>query len=90
MAALASASYTDLAFEWSMLCQDCVNCWTDTGKFDLSFEQSDIEWFEIMPLCNTWKYQFILQFQFPSYSEGICEFSKNEFLSCRKNFCIEF
>jgi hypothetical protein len=29
---LSNASHTDLAFEWSMLCQDCAECWTTTGK----------------------------------------------------------
>ena len=29
---LAHASNSDLAFEWSMLCQDCTDCWTGTGK----------------------------------------------------------
>ncbi|KAK5645572.1 hypothetical protein RI129_006872 [Pyrocoelia pectoralis] len=24
------ASFEDLQFEWSMLCQDCTDCWTDT------------------------------------------------------------
>ena len=42
LAALASASYTDLAFEWSMLCQDCVNCWTETGRNRLCFQDVKI------------------------------------------------
>lgn len=25
-------SHADLAFEWSMLCQDCTDCWTGSGK----------------------------------------------------------
>ena len=25
-------SHSELAFEWSMLCQDCTDCWTRTGK----------------------------------------------------------
>jgi hypothetical protein len=29
---LAHASHHDLAFEWSMLCQDCTECWTGTGR----------------------------------------------------------
>jgi hypothetical protein len=29
---LSQASHTDLAFEWSMLCQDCTECWTQTGQ----------------------------------------------------------
>ena len=29
---LSHASHEDLAFEWSMLCQDCTDCWTGTGK----------------------------------------------------------
>ena len=28
---LSHASHSDLAFEWSMLCQDCTECWTGTG-----------------------------------------------------------
>lgn len=34
MELLSQASYNDLAFEWSMLCQDCTECWTHTGKSD--------------------------------------------------------
>ena len=29
---LARLSNTDLAFEWSMLCQDCTDCWSQHGK----------------------------------------------------------
>ena len=29
---LASLSNHDLAFEWSMLCQDCTDCWSGNGK----------------------------------------------------------
>ena len=29
---LATASHAELAFEWSMLCQDCTECWTGTGR----------------------------------------------------------
>ena len=29
---LSLASHHDLAFEWSMLCQECTECWTGTGK----------------------------------------------------------
>ena len=29
---LSRASHHDLAFEWSMLCQECTECWTGTGK----------------------------------------------------------
>lgn len=29
---LAQASHSDLAFEWSMLCQECTDCWTGNGK----------------------------------------------------------
>jgi hypothetical protein len=39
MEMLSQASHTDLAFEWSMLCQDCTDCWTQTGEtlyYDLS------------------------------------------------------
>lgn len=34
MEMLSQASYSDLAFEWSMLCQDCPECWTTTGKIE--------------------------------------------------------
>jgi hypothetical protein len=26
------ATYRDLHFDWSMLCQDCTECWTTTGN----------------------------------------------------------
>ena len=26
------SSHHDLAFEWSMLCQECTQCWSGTGK----------------------------------------------------------
>ena len=26
------SSHHDLAFEWSMLCQECTECWSGTGK----------------------------------------------------------
>lgn len=29
---LAKLSNSDLAFEWSMLCQDCTDCWSQHGK----------------------------------------------------------
>ena len=29
---LSRASHHDLAFEWSMLCQECTECWSGTGK----------------------------------------------------------
>ena len=29
---LARLSNNDLAFEWSMLCQDCTDCWSQHGK----------------------------------------------------------
>ncbi len=29
---LASLNNSDLAFEWSMLCQDCTDCWSGNGK----------------------------------------------------------
>ena len=29
---LASLSNHDLAFEWSMLCRDCTDCWSGNGK----------------------------------------------------------
>ena len=29
---LAGASHSVLAVEWSMLCQDCTDCWTLTGR----------------------------------------------------------
>lgn len=29
---LSHASHSDLAFEWSMLCQECPECWTRTGR----------------------------------------------------------
>ena len=29
---LSEANHTDFAFEWSMLCQDCTECWTQTGQ----------------------------------------------------------
>jgi hypothetical protein len=38
MEMLSQASHTDLAFEWSMLCQDCTDCWTQTGKSVLYYE----------------------------------------------------
>ena len=28
------SSHHDLAFEWSMLCQECTQCWSGTGKLD--------------------------------------------------------
>jgi len=32
MEMLSQASYDAFALEWSMLCQDCTDCWTTTGK----------------------------------------------------------
>ncbi len=29
---LSEASNQDLAFEWSMLCQDCTDCWSGSGN----------------------------------------------------------
>ena len=29
---LAKLSNSDLAFEWSMLCQECTDCWSPNGK----------------------------------------------------------
>lgn len=29
---LAKLSNSDLAFEWSMLCQACTDCWSGNGK----------------------------------------------------------
>lgn len=29
---LAKLTNSDLAFEWSMLCQDCTDCWSMNGK----------------------------------------------------------
>ncbi len=29
---LSQASHSDLAFEWSMLCQNCIDCWSGTGE----------------------------------------------------------
>ena len=30
---LAKLSNSDLAFEWSMLCQECTDCWSPNGEF---------------------------------------------------------
>ena len=27
-----ATSHSDLAMEWSMLCQECTDCWTGTGR----------------------------------------------------------
>jgi hypothetical protein len=29
---LAKLTNSDLAFEWSMLCQDCTDCWSGNGE----------------------------------------------------------
>ena len=29
---LAKLSNSDLAFEWSMLCQECTDCWSPNGE----------------------------------------------------------
>jgi hypothetical protein len=29
---ITMATYRDLHFDWSMLCQDCTDCWTTTGN----------------------------------------------------------
>ncbi len=34
---LAKLSNSDLAFEWSMLCQDCTDCWSQNGKQSLRY-----------------------------------------------------
>jgi hypothetical protein len=42
MELLSQASYDDLAFEWSMLCQECTECWTHTGKKSPSMLQKRV------------------------------------------------
>ena len=34
---LAKLSNSDLAFEWSMLCQECTDCWSPNGEFKFFF-----------------------------------------------------
>ena len=34
---LAKLSNSDLAFEWSMLCQDCTDCWSQNGRICFIF-----------------------------------------------------
>lgn len=31
------ASFEDLQFDWSMLCQDCTECWTPSGLHSFLF-----------------------------------------------------
>ena len=30
---LAALSNAEIAFEWSMLCQECVDCWSGNGEY---------------------------------------------------------
>ena len=32
---LAKLSNSDLAFEWSMLCQECTDCWSPNGELEI-------------------------------------------------------
>ena len=59
---LASLTNTDLAFEWSMLCQDCTDCWTGNGK-----KRSCANFAE---KCGFWKIHF------SSYIKLILQMSK--------------
>ena len=34
---LAKLSNSDLAFEWSMLCQECTDCWSPNGESSFFF-----------------------------------------------------
>ena len=50
---LAKLSNSDLAFEWSMLCQDCTDCWSQHGKFSMPSRE---KWIRMDPDLNIYYY----------------------------------
>ena len=50
---LAKLSNSDLAFEWSMLCQDCTDCWSQHGKFSMPSRE---KWIRKDPDLNIYYY----------------------------------
>ena len=66
---LSEANHTDLAFEWSMLCQDCTECWTQTGQKPFhSLETKDVN---LRSSCKVFLCNWVTPLSWPrSYNEN--------------------